>query len=125
MSIFNKRKLKEEGQKAKAGDSIVKENKTAAGTARLRTSKSIIVRPHVSEKAMHGEPIGRYVFLVDKKANKPEIKKEIQERFNVKVRSINTLIKKDKKSNWKGIRGKHELIKKAIVTLKAGEKIEL
>ncbi|MEK7543179.1 MAG: 50S ribosomal protein L23 [Patescibacteria group bacterium] len=125
MGIFSKGKPKKEEQKAKAGDSVVKENKTVVGIARLRTNKGIILRPHVSEKAMRGEPIGRYVFLVDKKAKKPEIKKEIQERFNVRVRSINTLIKKDKKSNWKGVRGKQKLVKKAIVTLKAGEKIEL
>ncbi len=89
----------------------------------------IIKQPLVTEKAMRLGEIGQYAFLVDPNANKIEIKKAIEKMFEVNVKSIRTMRVKGKKKSQMtktGImRGKTALRKKAIVTLKDGQKIDL
>ncbi|MDO8557392.1 MAG: 50S ribosomal protein L23 [Candidatus Jorgensenbacteria bacterium] len=123
MSIFTKNKPKE--KENQPVDAVKKQAPIASvsGT-RSRITKSIILKPHISEKAAQDEANGRYVFLVTRNAKKPEIKKEIQERYGVKVSSVNTVIKKGRETHWRGKAGKKPIIKKAIVTLAAGQKIE-
>jgi large subunit ribosomal protein L23 len=85
----------------------------------------IIKRPLVTEKNATLQPIGKYVFEVGKRANKMQIKNAVEEAFKVTVTGINvvTIHGKEKRvgrrivvtSPWK----------KAIVTLKAGDKIDL
>ena len=58
-------------------------------------------------------------------ATKPEIKAAIEKLFNVKVLAVNTLTRKGKVKRFKGIKGKQQDIKKAIVTLAEGEKIDV
>lgn len=89
----------------------------------------IIKRPIITEKAMKlGEQL-QYVFEVDPKANKIQIKKAIEEMFEVKVESVRTLRVKGKvrtRYTRRGImRGKTPLRKKAYVTLKEGFTIDL
>lgn len=66
----------------------------------------------------------KYVFMVDRKANKPEIKKAIEFIYSVKVDDVNTLIMKPRKRIFRGRIGKKKGFKKAVVTLKEGEIIE-
>ena len=89
----------------------------------------IIKRPVVTEKAMSLGEQNQYCFLVDPKSNKIEIKKAIEELFEVEVKSVRTLNQKGKRKvrmTRKGImRGKTALRKKAYVTLKEGHIIDI
>lgn len=86
----------------------------------------IIKKPHLSEKSYAGISDKKYTFVVDKNANKVEIKKAVEEIFKVKVKQVNTLnVKgKEKTQNTKNGRtvGKTSDYKKAIVWLTADSK---
>jgi len=91
--------------------------------------RQILLKPIITEKAeMLSENRGQYSFLVDKKANKLEIRKAVEALYNVNVRAVNTMIvpgKERTRSTKTGIqRGMKASYKKAIVTLAAGEQID-
>ena len=87
----------------------------------------VLRRPVVTEKSSGlMEANNQYVFEVHNDANKPQIRQAVETIFDVKVEKINTMIMPAKR----GIRGRHaykrsQQWKKAIVTLKAGDKIEI
>lgn len=89
----------------------------------------IIKRPIITEKAMMLAEKGQYVFEVDPKASKPQIKQAVEDMFEVNVTSIRTARVKGKRKfryTRSGImKGKTPLRKKAFVTLKEGQEIEL
>jgi len=89
----------------------------------------IIKKPLLTEKAMKKTTEGQYVFQVNPVANKIEIRKAVEEMFEVKVKSVRTLRVKPKYSTRytkKGIiTSKTKLVKKAYVTLQPGFSIEL
>ena len=90
---------------------------------------SIILKPIVTEKMTNlTEKLNRVGFIVDKKANKVEIKKAIEEFYSVKVADINTISYAGKtKSRYTKagfVKGRTNAFKKAIVTLAEGEKID-
>jgi len=87
--------------------------------------KDIIIRPYQTERSLDlTENLNQYVFVVARKANKIEIKKAIEVVFKVKVTAVNTVVVKGKTRRIRGRVGKDPDFKKAIVTLKKGEKIE-
>jgi large subunit ribosomal protein L23 len=77
---------------------------------------------------MLSDGLNQYTFVVDKKANKVEIKKAVEEMYNVAVESVNTIIMPGKvksRSTKSGIlKGRMSSVKKAIVTLTEGEEID-
>ena len=77
-----------------------------------------------TEKSTLGEPAGKYLFLVDKKANKIQIKRAVEEIYKIKVRNVNTFIYSGKLKRVRSQLGKTPDVKKAVVTLAAGQKIE-
>ena len=78
----------------------------------------------VTEKAaMLGE--GRYVFLVKSSANKSEIKKAVHDTYRVDVVSVNTINIPGKTKRFRTSKSKTAGYKKAVVTLKEGQKIEI
>ena len=85
----------------------------------------IILGPVITEKSNKEASNGVYVFKVIKSATKPQIKKAIEEAFGVKVKSINTLITKPKDKKVGKHTGKTKTYKKAIITLGAGQSIEI
>ncbi len=85
----------------------------------------IVRRPIVTEKAYGVQEKGQYFFVVQSTANKSDIKKAVENLFDVKVKSVNTLIKKGKKKVFRGRVGKQSDIKKAMVTLESGYNIDL
>jgi large subunit ribosomal protein L23 len=86
---------------------------------------AIIKRPIVSEKStMQREVSNQFSFEVDRKANRVEIKKAVQSLFSVQVDGVRTLQIKGKYKQRGRIIGKRRDWKKAIVTLKPGERIE-
>lgn len=88
--------------------------------------RSIIKAPIITEKsAMLAQTQNTYVFSVDIKANKTQIKQAIENIFNVKVENVNTINVKPKKKRVGRYVGKTARVKKAIVKLKEGSSIEL
>lgn len=92
----------------------------------MNSPYNVILKPYITEKsATLKEGFNQYAFKVATEANKVEIRNAVQELFNVKVADVRTVnydgksvrfgLKKGRRANWK----------KAIVTLKAGEKIAL
>ncbi|MBW7898208.1 50S ribosomal protein L23 [Candidatus Brocadiaceae bacterium B188] len=86
----------------------------------------IIKRPLRTEKSVaDGEATNSYHFEVDLKANKIQIKQAIEKFFNVKIENVRTLIKKGKQRRVRFKIGRTKNYKKAIVTLKEGNSIDL
>ena len=87
--------------------------------------RSIIKAPIITEKSAELAEHNTYVFSVDTKANKTQIKQAIENIFNVKVENVNTINVKPKKKRVGRYAGKTNRVKKAIVKLKEGSSIEL
>lgn len=87
-------------------------------------ARDILIRPLITERTTQLMGEGKYVFVVDKKANKIEIAKAVAEIFKVKVVSVNTANVTGKKKRVGRTVGKRPDYKKAIVKLAAGETIE-
>ena len=92
----------------------------------MKNPRDIIFVPVVSEKTYDLiEHNNTYTFLVDRRANKTEIKEAIKEIFDVSVDSVNTINRKGKAKGVYFSRGKRKDTKKAYVTLAAGESIDI
>ena len=90
-----------------------------------RDFHDIIRRPIVSEKSTNLAEQRQMIFETPLDAKKPLIKKAVEEIFKVKVLSVNTLRQKGKVKRMRGQEGRRKSIKKAIVTLAEGEKVDL
>jgi large subunit ribosomal protein L23 len=89
------------------------------------TAYDVILAPVITEKASAVSESNQVVFKVRRDATKPEIKAAIEELFKVKVLSVNTLTRKGKTKTFRGIKGKQQDVKKAIVRLAEGDKIDV
>ena len=78
-----------------------------------------------TEKSTLFEPEGKYLFLVSNAANKIQIKRAVEEVYKVKVKDVNTLIARGKLKKVRYQLGRTPDTKKAIITLKKGEKIDI
>lgn len=87
--------------------------------------RSIIKAPIITEKSSELAQHNTYVFSVDTKANKTQIKQAIENIFGVKVENVNTINVKPKRKRVGRYVGKTNRVKKAIVKLKEGSSIEL
>ncbi len=85
----------------------------------------VIVSPVITEKATIASEQNKVVFKVAKNATKPQIKAAVERLFDVKVESVNTLVRKGKNKVFKGVRGTQSDVKKAVVTLAEGHKIDV
>ena len=90
---------------------------------------NIIIKPVVTEKMeMLGEKLNRYGFIVEKNANRLQVKQAVEELYGVTVEAVNTMRyggkRKSRYTRTGIIAGKTNSFKKAIVTLKEGEQID-
>ena len=85
----------------------------------------MIVAPHITEKATLLSEHNAVVFKVAESATKPQIKAAIEAIYNVKVAAVNTLTQKGKTKRWKGKPYRRSDVKKAVVTLAAGQSIDV
>lgn len=85
----------------------------------------VIVAPHITEKATLLSEHNAVVFKVAQAATKPQIKAAIEAIYNVKVAAVNTLTQKGKTKRWKGKPYTRSDVKKAVVTLAAGQSIDV
>jgi large subunit ribosomal protein L23 len=93
----------------------------------MKDPRDVIVRPVVSEKSYALLDSGVYTFVVRPEANKIEIRQAVEEIFGVRVVSVNTLNRpgKRKRNRRSFTFGKRADTKRAIVTLHAGDRIDL
>jgi len=87
--------------------------------------KSVFIIPHITEKATDLSEKNQYVFKVDRKANKNEVKKAVEDLYKVKVQDVKIINIPAKRRQVGGISGWKKGYKKAIVRVKEGQKIEV
>ncbi len=85
----------------------------------------IIRSPVITEKATLAAENNQVIFRVARDATKPEIKAAVEALFKVKVKAVNTLVRKGKLRRFRGTLGRQSDVKKAIVTLEAGHRIDV
>jgi large subunit ribosomal protein L23 len=85
----------------------------------------VVVAPHITEKSTMLSEHNAVVFRVAQGASKPEIKAAIEALFGVNVTNVNTMVTKGKTKRWKGKPYQRSDVKKAIVTLAAGQSIDV
>ena len=85
----------------------------------------VILSPVITEKATMGSEFRQVTFKVPLDATKPEIKASVEGIFGVKVTAVNTLIQKGKVKRFRGRIGVRSDVKKAVVTLAEGHKIDV
>ena len=85
----------------------------------------VVLAPHITEKATLLSEQNAVVFKVANDATKPQIKAAVEALFSVSVTGVNTITQKGKTKRWKGRPYQRSDIKKAIVTLKDGDSIDV
>jgi large subunit ribosomal protein L23 len=85
---------------------------------------TIVKAPRISEKSARLAEKSQYVFDVDVTATKPEIKAAVEALFNVTVNAVNVINVAGKRKMFKGRAGRRNAVRKAIVSLQAGQQIE-
>ena len=85
----------------------------------------VVLAPHITEKTTLLSEQNAVVFKVANTASKPQIKAAVEKLFDVKVESVNTLIRKGKVKRFKGTVGRQSDVKKAVVTLAEGQSIDV
>lgn len=100
-------------------------SKTEAIKAVTANLLGIIQSPLITEKSTLGSQYGQVSFKVAPDATKPQIKAAIEAIYKVKVKAVNTSVLKGKVKRFKGTLGTRSDLKKAIVTLEAGQQIDI
>ena len=85
----------------------------------------VILSPIITEKATNLSERNQVLFRVARHATKPQIKEAVEKLFDVKVKSVNTLVRKGKFKAFRGRPGMQSDLKKAIVTLEEGHRIDV
>ena len=85
----------------------------------------IILSPVITEKATNASEHNKVIFKVAPHATKPQIKEAVEKLFDVKVKSVNTLVRRGKWKVFKGSVGQQSPTKRAIVTLVEGHTIDV
>mgnify|MGYP000945285379 FL=1 len=88
----------------------------------MRTAYDVIIKPVISERSMDQAAEKKYTFKVASDANKSEVKRAIEEIFDVEVEKVNIMNVNGKKKRMGRTEGRRSAYKKAIVTLTADSK---
>lgn len=88
-------------------------------------NKFLVKNPLITEKGTDLSALGKYLFLVDKKATKNEIKKIVEKEYKVKVTKVNVMNTKPKPRRLGRSQGHRPGYKKAVVTLAKDQKIDV
>ncbi len=107
--------------------SAKKATQTAAPKAATNAAAlyGFIRAPMITEKATMASEHNQFVFRVPLAASKPQIKEAVETLFKVQVMAVNTLITKGKLKRFRGRPGRRSDVKKAVVTLAAGQSIDV
>jgi large subunit ribosomal protein L23 len=85
----------------------------------------VIIAPLITEKATNASEHNKVMFKVALTATKPQIKEAVEKLFDVKVKSVNTMVRQGKWKIFKGRRGQQSDTKRAVVTLEDGQSIDV
>ena len=85
----------------------------------------VIISPVITEKATLASERNQVMFKVARHATKPQIKEAVEKLFDVKVKAVNTLLRKGKFKAFRGRPGVQADVKKAIITLEEGHRIDV
>ena len=85
----------------------------------------ILIAPVVTEKATMASEHNKVVFKVARTATKPQIKAAVEKLFDVKVKNVNTLIRGGKWKTFRNKLGQQSDVKRAVVTLEEGHRIDV
>lgn len=121
MSILNFKKSKKEKAVLPEKEAVKKEKSGNFSGANF----GLIRKAWLSEKAADLGKFNQYIFLVQNSANKKEVEREVGRRYGVKVRGVNIIRQPGKAKRVGNVAGRASGFKKAIVTLKEGEKLEI
>ncbi|RPI26198.1 MAG: 50S ribosomal protein L23 [Actinobacteria bacterium] len=92
----------------------------------MKDPRDVILEPVVSEKSYDlVQDLNTYTFVVDRRANKTEIKQAVQRIFDVRVLNVNTINRKGKTKRTGWVRGTRGDTKRALVTLASGDSIDI
>ncbi|MFO7245504.1 MAG: 50S ribosomal protein L23 [Thermaerobacter sp.] len=89
----------------------------------MTSPHDVILRPVITEKSMQQMAQGKYTFVVSRRATKPEIRRAVEELFDVEVEKVNTMTVRGKTRRLGRFSGRRPDWKKAVVTLKEGQRI--
>jgi large subunit ribosomal protein L23 len=103
---------------------MAKSNSTTESTSKQVSATALFLYPRISEKSARLADRNKYVFNVPQSSNKVEIKKAVERTYKVKVLQVNVVNNQGKQVNFGRFSGKRSGFKKAIVTLREGDKIE-
>lgn len=124
MSILDKVTKSEEKQAKVASQAKTKASQKRVGNLPEHYFE-IILQPYISEKAFDGNEKRKYVFVVAEKANKNEVRKAVEGFYKVSIASVNMLHTADKPKRYRGRLTEKRGFKKAVVTLKEGNSIDV
>ena len=85
----------------------------------------VILSPVITEKATMASEFNKVTFKVRRNATKPQIKEAVEKLFDVKVKKVNTLVRKGKIKAFKNKLGQQSDVKRAVVTLEEGHRIDV
>ena len=85
----------------------------------------VIIAPVITEKATMASEHNKVTFKVARNATKPQIKEAVERLFDVKVKRVNTLVRAGKMKTFKNRLGQQSDVKRAIVTLEEGHRIDV
>jgi large subunit ribosomal protein L23 len=91
----------------------------------IANAYDVIISPVITEKSTKASENNQVVFRVRREATKPQIKAAVEQLFSVKVKAVNTVVKKGKLKTFRGISAQQSDVKKAIVTLESGHMIDV
>lgn len=125
--VEDKKELTLDELRERDGKKVTKKGvkKTAKQTTDVGLSYKWLIKPVITEKATYLGAVNKYVFEVVLNANKIEIKKAIEKLYNVEVVKVNIIRSGGKSVTYGRITGRTKRKKKAIVTLKSGQTIEV
>ncbi len=85
----------------------------------------VVVKPVITEKSTLVSEYNQVVFQVAKDASKPQIKAAVEALYGVKVLAVNTMVAKGKTKRWRGQEYRRSDVKKAVVTVADGDRIDV
>jgi large subunit ribosomal protein L23 len=85
----------------------------------------VILSPVITEKATMASEFNKVTFKVRRDATKPQIKEAVEKLFDVKVKNVNTLVRQGKVKAFRNRLGQQSDVKRAVVTLEEGHRIDV
>jgi large subunit ribosomal protein L23 len=85
----------------------------------------VVVKPVITEKSTLVSEFNQVVFQVARDATKPQIKAAVEALYGVKVLAVNTMVAKGKTKRWRGQEYRRSDVKKAVITVADGDRIDV